>query len=155
MTPKYNFRAVIEGAGDGGAFVTIPFDVGKAFGKTQVKVKALIEGVPYRGLLVRMGGPNHILIMLKDIRQQIGKNIGDEVEVELEEDTEPRLLEIPEDLQKALENDPAAQAFFNRLSYTHQKEYVRWIEEARREQTRKERVSRTIDLCKQGKRNIY
>jgi uncharacterized protein YdeI (YjbR/CyaY-like superfamily) len=53
-------------------------------------------------------------------------------EIEVEEDTEPRQVEIPQDLKDAIEDHPQALAFFMRLSYTHQKEYVRWIEEARR-----------------------
>ena len=68
-----------------------------------------------------------MLIVLKEIREKIGKSFGDEVTVELEEDLELRQVEVPADLQKALEAEPAAQAFFNRLSFTHQREYVQWI----------------------------
>jgi hypothetical protein len=78
MPKKHIFTAVIQNAGGGGAFVEVPFDVEAAFGSKRPKVKALIEGVPYRGLLVRMGGSNHILIILKSIREQIGKTFGDE-----------------------------------------------------------------------------
>ena len=83
MSSTHTFRAVIEDAGDGGAFVTIPFDVEQAFGKKRVKVLATIQGVPYRGSLVRMGGECHLLPVLKDIRRQTGKSIGDEIEVQL------------------------------------------------------------------------
>lgn len=152
MSSKYHFRAVIEDAGDGGAYVTVPFDVEKAFGKKRVKVIASIEGEIYRGTLVRMGGPSHLLLVLKEIRQKIGKTFGDEIEVVLEEDTEPRQVIMPADFQAALEAQPEAQAFFAGLSYTHQKEYVRWIEEAKRQQTRLSRLSRAIDLLLQGKR---
>jgi hypothetical protein len=151
MSQKYHFHAIIEPAGGGGAFIVIPFDVEKTFGKKRVKIKANINGVPYRGTLVRMGTPQHMLIVLKEIRKKIGKSFGDEVTVELEEDLELRQVEIPADLQMALQAQPAAQAFFNRLSYTHQKEYVLWISEAKREQTRQARIKRTIEMLNKGK----
>jgi hypothetical protein len=151
MTEKYQFQAVIEDAGGGGAYVTIPFDVEKAFGKKRVKIKATIDGELYRGTLVRMGSPQHMLLVLKEIREKVGKGFGDNVTVELEEDFEPRQVEVPADLQLALETDPTAQASFNRLSYSHQKEYVRWIMEAKREQTRQRRIQQAIEMLQQGK----
>jgi hypothetical protein len=151
MSQKYHFRAAIENAGSGGAYVSVPFDVEKAFGKKRVKIRATIEGEPYRGTLVRMGGLNHMLIVLKEIRENIGKSFGDEVSVELEEDLELRQIEIPADLMQALETDSAARDIFNRLAYTHQREYVRWINEAKREQTRQSRLQQTLALLKKGK----
>jgi hypothetical protein len=148
---RYKFIAIIEDAGGGGAYVTVPFDVEKTFGKKKVKIKASIDGEPYRGTLVRMGGPQHLLLVLKEIRTKIGKTFGDKVEVELEEDLEPRQVEIPPDLQAALEKDPQAQQLFSRLSYTHQKEYVNWVVEAKREQTRETRVQQTLKMLKEGK----
>jgi uncharacterized protein YdeI (YjbR/CyaY-like superfamily) len=61
-------------------------------------------------------------------------------------------VEISRDLKLALQGDPAAQAFFTQLAYTHQKEYVRWIEDAKRDQTRQDRIARTIDMLKQEKK---
>ena len=69
-----------------------------------------------------------------------------------EEDTEPREITVPHDMRKALKSDPQAEAFFKQLSYTHQKEYVRWIEEAKRDQTRQGRIGQAIKLLKQGKK---
>jgi len=151
MNEKRKFRAVIENAGGGGAYVSVPFDVEQVFGKKRVKVKATLQGEPYRGTLVRMGGPHHMLPVLKEIREKIGKSFGDEIEVVVEEDTEPRQVEVPLDMQQALESDPEAKAFFAQLSYTHQREYVRWIIEAKRDQTRQDRIHRAIEMLKQGK----
>jgi hypothetical protein len=78
---------MIENPGGGGAYITVPFDVGDVFGKKRVKIIATIDGEPYRGTLVRMGEPDHILLVLKEIREKIGKSFGNEVEIELEEDT--------------------------------------------------------------------
>jgi hypothetical protein len=152
MGEKHTFKAVIENAGGGGAFVQIPFDVEQAFGKKRVKIKALIEGVPYRGLLVRMGGPNHMLIILKGIREKIGKSFGDEVELTIEEDVEERVVEVPADLVQAFEHDPQARAFFDGLAFSHRREYANWINEAKQETTRQTRVAKTIELLKQGKK---
>jgi hypothetical protein len=152
MSKKHTFTATIQNAGGGGAFAEVPFDVEAAFGSKRPKVKALIEGVPYRGLLVRMGGPNHMLIILKGIREQIGKTFGEEVKITVEPDTEERVIEIPKDLMTELKKDKVAKAFFDQLSYTHQKEYVRWVEEAKRDETRQNRIVKTIEMLKQGRK---
>ena len=154
MPKKHTFKAIIQNAGGGGAFVEVPFDVEEAFGSKRPKVKALIEGVPYRGLLVRMGGPNHMLIILKGIREQIGKSFGDEVKITAEPDTEPRVIEIPKDLLKELKKDKEARAFFDKLSYTHRREYVTWVTEAKKEETRQNRIVKTIEMLKKGKRGV-
>jgi hypothetical protein len=154
MTKKHTFTAKIQNAGGGGGFVEVPFDVEAAFGSKRPRIKAMIEGVPYRGLLARMGGGHHMLIVLKGIREQVGRTFGDEVTVTVEPDTEPRFVEIPKDLMKELKKDKQAKAFFDKLSYTHQKEYVRWIEEARKDETRRAHILKTIEMLKKGKRGI-
>jgi hypothetical protein len=150
MPKKHTFKATIINAGGGGAFVEVPFDVEEAFGAKKPRVKALIEGVLYRGLLVRMGGPRHILIVLKGIREQIGKTFGDEIQVSVESDAEPRVVEVPQALKKAFKVEKEAKAVFEKLSYTHQKEYVKWIEEAKKDETRQNRIVKTIEMLKKG-----
>lgn len=147
MTKK-TFKAVIQNAGGGGAFVEVPFDVEKEFGSKKPKVKAMIEGIPYRGTLVRMGTECHLLLVLKSIREQAGKTFGDEVKVTVEPDTEERVVEIPVELKKAFKTEKEAKAFFEKLSYTHQREYVMWINEAKREATRQNRITKTIEMLK-------
>ena len=151
MTKKHIFTAPIQNAGGGGAFVEIPFDVGKEFGSKRPKVKAMIEGVPYRGTLVRMGSECHMLLILKEIREKIGRSFGDEVKITVEADIEPRVIEVPADLLKELKKDKEAKAFFGKLAFTHQKEYVKWIEEAKKDVTRQARIVKTIEMLKQGK----
>ena len=152
MNKKQTFTAVIQNAGGGGAFVEVPFDVEKEFGSKRPKVKATIEGVPYRGILTRMGTECHLLIVLKEIREQIGKTFGDEITVTVEPDTEPRVVEAPAELKKAFKNEKEAKAFFERLSYTHQREYVMWINEAKREETRQNRIAKTVEMLKKGQK---
>ena len=152
MSGKQTFTATIQNAGGGGAFVEVPFDVESVFGSKKPKVRAMIEGVPYRGTLVRMGSECHMLIVLKGIREQIGKTFGDEVTITVESDTEPRVIEVPAELRKAFRVEKDAKAFFDKLSYTHQREYVTWINEAKREETRRNRIAKAIEMLKTGKK---
>jgi hypothetical protein len=154
MTKTHTFTATIQNAGGGGAFVEVPFDVEAAFGSKRPRVKAVIEGVPYRGILTRMGTEYHMLIVLKEIREKIGKTFGDEVTITVEPDAEPRLIEVPVELKKAFKTEKEAKAFFEKLSYSHQREYVTWINEAKREETRQNRIVKTIEMLKQGKRGV-
>jgi len=152
MSETFKFKAVIEDAGGGGAFVKIPFDVEQAFGKKRVQVRATFDGEAYRGLLTRMGAPWHMLIVVKEIRAKISKSFGDEIEVTVEEDDQPRVLEIPPDLVAAFQAEPQALAFFDGLAFTHRREYVNWINEAKQESTRQKRVAKTIEMLKEGKK---
>jgi hypothetical protein len=151
MSEKMTFRAVIQDPGGSGAFVDVPFDVEQVYGKKRVKVRATIDGVPYRGSLVRMGGECHMLLVLKSIREQIGKTFGDEVEISLEEDTEPRVVEVPADLRQRLDQDRQADEFFQKMSYSHQREYVLWITSAKQAQARQRRIHKAIQMLVEGK----
>jgi hypothetical protein len=150
MTKKHTFKAIIQNAGGGGAFIEVPFDVEKAFGSKKPKVRATFEGVPYRGTLVRMGTEYHVLIILKGIREKIGKTFGDKVKITVEPDTEPRVIEVPAGLKRAFKAEKAAKEFFAKLSYTHQREYVMWINEAKKEETRQSRIVKAIEMLKKG-----
>lgn len=82
----YRFRAVIQKVPDiDGAYIEFPYDVRKEFGKGRVRVHAEFDGVPYDGSLVRMQTPGHIIGLRKDIRQRIGKQPGDTVDVVIRE----------------------------------------------------------------------
>jgi len=154
MTKKHTFTAVIQNAGGGGAFVEVPFDVEEAFGSKRPKVKALIEGVPYRGILTRMGTEHHLLIILKEIREKVGKTFGDEIKVSVEADLEERVVTVPAELKRVFKVEKEAKAFFDKLSYTHQREYVTWINEAKKDETRQSRIVKTIEMLKKGKKTV-
>lgn len=143
MADKHTFIAPIQAARGGGAYVAVPFDVEAAFGKKRVPVLATIEGVEYRGSLVRYGTPVHIFPLLKSIRIAIGKDIGDLVEITVEEDVAPRTVEVPVDLGVALAAAGLSGAF-DSLSYSRQREYVRRVEEAKRPKTRERRVAEVV-----------
>ncbi len=144
MSKSHKFRSVIQNAGGGGMFVEVPLDVESVFHKKRVPVKATIDGQPYRGSIVSMGKGRYIIGVLKEIREKIGKGAGDEVEITVQEDDEPRTVEVPKDLKAALDKTPRAGSRFKALSYSHQREYVRWILEAKQPETRQRRIGQTI-----------
>jgi uncharacterized protein YdeI (YjbR/CyaY-like superfamily) len=150
---KHTFTAVIQNAGGGGAFVEVPFDVEKIFGSKKPKIKALIDGVPYRCTLVRMKSENHLLLIHKGIREQISKTPGDEVKVSVELDVEERVAVIPAELMRAFKSDIEAKSAFEKLSYTHQKEYVTWINDAKKDETRNRRIAKTLERLKNRKKS--
>lgn len=135
------------------AYVEIPFDVEKEYGKKRVKIRATIDGQEYRGSLVRMGMPCYWLGVTQDMRRKIGKEPGAEVSVTIEEDKEERKIAIPAELQEHFTKDTAAFDFFKSLSFTNQKEYILWITTAKRPETRLERITRTIDKLSLRKKN--
>lgn len=142
---KKRFQAELRPGHGGGAFVEIPFDVHDVFGtRGQVPVRATFDGEPYRGSLAPMGG-RHVLGVTRAIREAIGKDVGDSVHVVLEQDTEPRTVSVPPDLAAALSKAPGAAKTFDGLSYTRRKEYVRWVEEAKKPETRARRLREVIE----------
>lgn len=153
---KKVFEAVIERPDDGidGAYVSIPFDVEQVYGtKGHVKVKAKFNGHPYRGILANMGTGCHIIIVRKDIRNAIAKQVGDLVSVEIELDTEERTVQVPVDLEDVFVSHPKAKKFFDGLSYTNKKEYVTWITSAKKAETRSHRLIETIRKLIVGMKN--
>lgn len=91
-----------------------------------------------------------LLGLNREVRESAGVEAGDKVEVAIELDTDPREVEIPEPLARALSADPDAQAAFQRLAFTHRKEYARWVAEAKREETRDRRVTRALQMLREG-----
>jgi hypothetical protein len=146
---KYKFKAKIESAGSG-AYILFPYDTEKEFGtKGRVAIQATFDGVPYTGSLVKYGQPQHMLGILKGIREQIGKQPGDTIQVELWNDEVPRTVEVPAAFASAMKK-AGLLADFEKLSYTHRKEYCRWITEAKKEETRLARLTKAIDMLKKG-----
>lgn len=146
MKQPITFEAVIESADGGGAFVRIPFDVEQAFGNKRPRVKVVFEGtIDYRGSLVRYGIPEHMLIVLKEIREKLGKQAGDTIQVQVELDTADRKVDIPPPLLLAFAGHPEAEARFRALAYSHQREHVQYITEAKRPETVQRRVMKTVE----------
>lgn len=124
--------------------IVIPFDVEKVFGAKRVPVKALINKAEYRGSIVRMGG-EYMLGIPKAFREAAGITAGDNIVVTIEKDESPRTVEMPKDLAAALKKNGLL-AEWERSSYTHQKEHVRAIEEAKQPETRMRRIEKAIAM---------
>lgn len=153
FTPEHSFEAELElDSEQGGVFVIVPFDVPAAYGtRGQVKVLVTFDGFPYRGSLVPMGDGQHLLGVPKQIRGSIGKTWGNTVQVELARDTEPRMAEVSEEFARAL-HEAGVRPQFDALSYSHQREYTRWIESAKKSETRYERISKAVGMIRAGKK---
>jgi bifunctional DNA-binding transcriptional regulator/antitoxin component of YhaV-PrlF toxin-antitoxin module len=147
---KYKFKAKIQAGDGGGAYLVFPFDTEKEFGtKGKVPVHATLDGVPERSALFRYGPPQHLLAVRKAVREQIGKKPGDTVEVVVWKDDELRALEVPAAFKQRMEQERLL-SFFETLSYTHRKEYCRWITEGKKEETRQNRLAKAIEMLRKG-----
>ena len=142
------FGASLETRGRG-VIVALPFDVREEFGTARVPVRVSIGDHTFRTTTMRYGGVDYIGLN-REVRHAAGVAPGDEVSVILERDTEPREVDIPSGLAKALAGDTRARAAFESLSYTHRKEYARWIAEAKREETRQRRLARAVEMLRAG-----
>ena len=138
------FEAEIIDFGPALAF-DVPFDPKAVLGKVRAPVRVTINGYSFRTTIARMGGRT-VVGLNREVREGTGVAGGERVVVELEPDAEPRTVEVPPDLAAALDDD--VRAFFDSLSYTHRKEYVRWVEDARRAETRERRVAEAARLLR-------
>lgn len=140
------FRALLEKDERSEATsITIPFDVQAAFGKRgRVPVRGTINGHAFRSSIFSMSGNPYFMVVNRQMREHAGVKGGDLVDVEMERDDEPRTVTPPEDLARALKSNREARAAWDKLSYTHQKEHARAIEEARRPETRQRRIENAI-----------
>ena len=107
-------------------------------------MQASFDGVPYRGSIVKMGGVM-MLGVTKAIMAQAGAGPGDVLDVVVQNDEAPREVEVPPQLATALKGNRAAAAVWDRLSFSHRREYVGYIVEAKKEETRARRVERSIE----------
>jgi len=137
-----------EGVGTG-TFFYFPYSVEEKFGtRANVKVEITVDGYKYRGLLANMGWPKHCIVVRKEIRDAIAKNAGDKVDVTIKLDTAPRIVEVPDYIQKMLSKDASVKDYFMSLSFSHQKEYVDWITTAKKEETKTARLAKMMELLR-------
>ncbi len=119
-------------------------------GAKRFPVAATVNGYTWRGSVARMGG-EFLLGLNRAVREAAGVEAGDQVQVTLELDTAPREVEVPPALADALAADPAAKAAFEGMAFTHRKEYARWVDEAKKDETRDRRVQQALEMIKAGK----
>ena len=138
------FRGIVELNGKTATGIPVPEDVvADLGGGKRPKVRVTINGYSYRSSVGSMGGRS-MLPVSAQIRAEAKIAAGDDVEVDVELDTEPREVSVPADLAAALDGEPTARDAFGRLPYSHQRRYVTVIEDAKTPETRQRRIDKTI-----------
>ena len=145
------FRAQLQRRGPAAAVVLDEEQVAAVGeGAKRFPVVATVNGYTWRTSVARMGG--ELLVGLsREVREGAGVEAGDEVEVSIELDQAPREVDVPEALATALAADGEAAAAFERMAFTHRKEYARWVAEAKRDETRERRVAQAVEMIRSGK----
>lgn len=129
-----------------------PFDVPSVFGtKARVPVRGTINGAAFRGSLCNMGD-GYFMVVNKELRAAAQCKAGDTVDIVLERDREERVIETPDEIKKAVSANKTAQATWESLSFTHKKEWVRAVADAKKEETRRARIEKLVAAMKAGKR---
>jgi hypothetical protein len=139
---KRTFRSTIvrEGAA---CFIPVPFDPRPVFGRVRAPVVVTVNGHTYRSTIASMGaGP--CLPLRRSHREAAGLEGGETVDVTLELDVEERRVEPPADLVRALQQSPPGWKRWGELGFTHQREHVEAIEEARKPETRARRIEAAV-----------
>ncbi|SMD17974.1 YdeI/OmpD-associated family protein [Kibdelosporangium aridum] len=145
------FRAELEATGKNTTGIPVPDEVVAALGTSKKPpVVVTINGYTYRNTVARMGG-RYLLSVSADNRSKAGVSAGDELEVTLELDTEPRVVTVPDDLAAELDKETAARQAFDKLSYSHQLRWVLSVEDAKTAETRQRRITKAVESLKSGK----
>lgn len=144
------FDTTIELGGKTATGFRVPVEIITALGAgKRPPVNVTIAGHSYRST-VAVYGDEFFLPLSAENRNAAGRAAGDEVDVDVELDTEPREVSVPNDFAKALAGDTAAKRQFESLSYSNKRRHVLAIEEAKTPETRQRRIVRTIDLLRTG-----
>ena len=144
---RVTFEAELRpsGRGGGGHLVEVPAKVvAELGGKGRIPVNAWFDGVPYRGSIVKMGGMT-MLGVTKAIMSEANVSTGDTLSVIVENDDAPREVEVPEDLAKALGRSKGTKTAWDKLPFTHKREYVEVIVEAKKPETRARQIDKAIE----------
>jgi hypothetical protein len=145
------FRATLLLSGKTATGVEVPAAVLEELGAgKRPPVKVTINGHTYRSTVGSMGG-KAMLPVSAEQREKTGAAAGDELDVDLELDTEPRVVTVPPDLARALGADAEAKRVFDKLSYSHQRRHVLAIDGAKTPETRQRRIGKAIEMLREGR----
>jgi hypothetical protein len=142
----HRFEAVLGAdVGDRPA-VVLPAEVAAAMGgRARIPVAGTINGVAFRGSTMPLGDGRHCVGFRKDTRAEAGGiDVGEPVAIEIRRDDAPRTVDVPEDLAAALAAEPGLRDAFDAMSYTHRREWVEAVEEAKRPETRARRIAQAV-----------
>jgi hypothetical protein len=145
------FRATIQLGGKTATGIQVPdavvADLG---GGKRPAVRVTINGYTYRSTVATMGGV-FMLPVSAEVRAGAGVQAGDDVDVDIERDNEPREVVVPPDFAAALDGDADAKRFFDGLSYSHKQRHVLSIEGAKTSETRERRIAKAVEMLRQGR----
>jgi hypothetical protein len=145
------FRTTLELGGKTATGIRIPPEAVEALGKgKRPAVRVTINGYTYRNTVAVMGGA-YMVGVSAEHRAAAGVQAGDEVDVDIELDTEPRAVALPADFAAALDRDPEARRFFDGLSPSRKQWHVTSIEGAKGAETRKRRIGKSVAMCREGR----
>jgi hypothetical protein len=146
------FQTTILQNGKTATGIRVPDEVMATLGPgRRPPIRVTLNGYTYR---TTVGSVDGVLMfsVSADVRKNAGVAGGDEVDVDIELDNEPREVTVPADFQAALSRDPDASLFFEGLSYSHKSAYVLWIESAKKAETRERRIPDAIKMLKEGRK---
>ncbi len=145
------FRTTILQGGKTATGIEVPEEIVTALGSgKRAKVKVTINGYTFRNSVAPLGGVFMIGVS-DDVRRAAGVAGGDEVDVDVELDTEPRVVSVPADLAVALDGEPAARRTFDGLSYSNQSWHAGQVEAAKTDETRQRRITKAVEALREGR----
>jgi hypothetical protein len=151
MAEILTLTLTLEPRGPAGAFLLSDEQVAAVGGgRRAFPVRVSVNSVTLPLRLARMGGEN-MIGLARAAREQAGVSIGSAYQVQIVADESERAVEVPQELSVALAGDAEARATFEALAYSHRKEFVRWVSEAKRDATRAQRVAKTVEMLRAGR----
>ena len=145
------FRTTIQQTGKNTTGIPVPDDVVATLGSgKRPAVTVTVNGYSYRSTVASMGGRSMVSLSAEH-RAGAGVAGGDEVEVDMELDTAPREVTVPDDLAAALDAEPAARATFDGLSYSNKSWHVLQVTGAKTDETRQRRIAKSVETLRQGR----
>jgi len=145
------FRTTIRQSGKTATGIQVPDEVVEALGSgKRPAVRVTINGYTYRSTVAVLSGV-YMVGVNADHRVGAGVAGGDEVEIDIELDTAPREVSVPDDLAAAIDAEPVARRTFDGLSYSNKSWHVLQVTGAKTEQTRQRRIAKSVDILRQGR----
>jgi antitoxin component of MazEF toxin-antitoxin module len=145
------FQTTVELGGKTATGLRVPPEVLEALGAGKKPAVTVTVGAhTYRSTIATMGGAFFIPLSAEN-RTAAGVAAGDAVEVQVELDTAPRVLEVAADFAAALDAEPAAKAAFDKLSYSHKRRWTLSIDDAKTPETRQRRIDKAVIALREGK----
>jgi hypothetical protein len=146
------FRTTILTAGKTATGIRVPDEVLAALGTSKKPaVTVTINGFTYRSTVATVNGAPMVGVSAEN-RASAGVEGGQEVDVDMELDTQPRVVTMPPDFEAALTREPQARRFFESLSYSDKRFHTLSIEGAKTDETRERRIEKSIAALREGRK---